>query len=292
MRYEGDVYRPPGEWKSYLLQCTIGCSHNTCTFCGMYKDKTYRVRPLEHVLEDIEMAREAYGSVETVFLCDGDAIALPMDYLLTVLERLRAAFPDLRRITTYAGPRSTLSKTPEELKAICDAGLNRAYLGVETGDGDLLLKCGKGVDAEQMLQAGLMLTQAGFDLWDIILIGLAGGGDAYIRNATMTADIVNKMKPKHLSAMTYMPVPGTKMHRDIEQGKFTVQTALESLLETKLLIEKIDLQGLHFTSNHASNYVPVKGTLCEDRDKLVALLDEIIGQEDTTKMRRTDHRRL
>lgn len=292
MRYEGTIYRPPGEWKSLLLQCTVGCSHNACTFCGMYKDKKYHIRPLEDVLEDIEMARVVYSDTETIFLCDGDAIDLPMDYLLTVLERLKRYFPHLRRITTYAGPRSTMRKTPAELRQIHDAGLDRAYLGVETGDGDLLLKCGKGVNAEQMLEAGLALKDAGFDLWDIILIGLAGAGDAYIRNAEMTADIINKMGPKHLSAMTYMPVPGTKMYQDIQDGKFVVQSALESLLETRMLIEGIKLHGLHFTSNHASNYVPVKGTLCEDSPKLIALLDEIIQTEDTTRMRRTDYRRL
>lgn len=293
MRYEGTIYRPPGEWKSYLLQCTVGCSHNACTFCGMYKDKKYHVRPLEDVLEDIEIAKYEYAAAETIFLCDGDAIDLPMDYLLTVLEKLKASFPRLRRITTYAGPRSTMRKTPAELKQIREAGLDRAYLGVETGDGDLLLKCGKGVNAEQMLEAGLALKDAGFDLWDIILIGLAGAGEeAYTRNATMTADIINKMQPRHLSAMTYMPVPGTKMYEDIQAGKFVVQSALESLRETRLLIEGIKLNGLHFTSNHASNYVPVKGTLSEDTPKLLALLDEIIDTQDTTKMRRTDYRRL
>lgn len=292
MRYEGDVYRPPGEWKSYLLQCTVGCSHNACTFCGMYKNKSFHIRELSEVLEDIEMAKIRYGDVETVFLCDGDAIELPVDYLVTVLERLYAAFPSLRRVTTYAGPRSTMRKSAAELRAIREAGLTRAYLGVETGDGDLLLKCGKGADADAMLEAGLALTGAGFDLWAIILIGLAGAGDVYKRNATMTADIINKMKPGHLSAMTYMPVPGTKMYRDIESGKFTVQSPFESLLETKLLIENIELEGCHFTSNHASNYVPVKGTLKEDREKLVTLLDEIIADEDTSKMRRTDYRRL
>lgn len=293
MRYEGTIYRPPGEWKSYLLQCTVGCSHNACTFCGMYKDKKYHVRPLGDVLEDIEIAKYEYAAAETIFLCDGDAIDLPMDYILTVLEKLKASFPRLRRITTYAGPRSTMRKTPAELKQIREAGLDRAYLGVETGDGDLLLKCGKGVNAEQMLEAGLALKEAGFDLWDIILIGLAGAGEeAYTRNATMTADIINKMAPEHLSAMTYMPVPGTKMYEDIKSGKFVVQSALESLRETRLLIEGIKLNGLHFTSNHASNYVPVKGTLSEDSPKLLSLLDEIIETQDTTKMRRTDYRRL
>jgi radical SAM superfamily enzyme YgiQ (UPF0313 family) len=292
MRYEGTIYRPPGEWKSYLLQCTVGCSHNACTFCNMYKDKKFHIRPLEEVLEDIAMARVYYPDTETVFLCDGDAIELSVDYLLKVLEHLYAAFPKLRRVTTYAGPRSTLRKTPQELKTLVEAGLTRAYLGVETGDGDLLLKIGKGVNAQQMLDAGLALVDAGFDLWDIVMVGVAGGGDAYIRNAEMTADIVNKMHPKHLSALTFMALEGTKMYEDVRSGKFIMQTPIESLMETRLLIEKIELSGLHFTSNHASNFVPIKGTIKEERDKIVAMLDEIIDKEDPGHFKSVFGRRL
>lgn len=292
MRYEGNIFRPPGEWKSYLLQCTVGCSHNACTFCGMYKDKSYHVRPVEDVLEDIAMAKSAYGDVETVFLCDGDAINLPTDYLLRVLEALYASFPSLRRVTTYAGPKSTAGKSPEELRAIRRSGLTRAYLGVETGDGQLLLKCGKGVDDKSMLSAGQALVDAGFDLWAIILVGLAGGGEAGLRNAELTAELINKMQPRHLSAMTYMPVPGTPMYRDIQQGKFVLQTPTESLVETRRLIELLEVAGLHFTSNHSSNYVPVKGTLPEDRDRLMALLSAEIDRTGDENLRRTTWRGL
>ena len=125
MRYEGDIYRPPGEWKSYLLQVTVGCSHNACTFCGMYQDKKYRVRPMGEILEDIRMARAYYGDVRRVFLCDGDAIAVDTEDLLVILRELYAAFPSLEKVTTYAGPRSTLRKGPEELRALRDAGLAR-----------------------------------------------------------------------------------------------------------------------------------------------------------------------
>lgn len=292
MRYEGDIYRPPGEWKSYLLQATVGCSHNACTFCGMYKDKSFRIRDLDEVLEDIELAKAHYGEVKRVFLCDGDAIALPMDYLLTVLSSLYTAFPMLEKVTTYAGPKSTMTKTAEELKTIREAGLSRAYLGIESGDGELLLKRGKGVDDKGMLQAGTALRDAGIDLWGIVLIGLAGGNGAYEKNAAFTAQLVNRMRPNHLSAMTYMPVPGTPMYREIETGKFIEQSPLEALLETKLLIEGIELEGLHFTSNHASNYIQLKGTLKEDREKLAGYLDEIISKQDTSRMKRTDYRRL
>lgn len=294
MRYEGDIYRPPGEWKSYLLQCTVGCSNNTCTFCSMYKSKRYHTRPLEEVLEDIEMAKGTfYRSSETVFLCDGDAIDLPTEYLLTVLKALYAAFPNLRRVTTYAGPLSTLRKSTEELRAIRQAGLQRAYLGVETGDDALLRHVRKGVGAEGMLRAGRTLVEAGFDLWAIVITGLEGGGrEALERNAALTAGMINDMKPKHLSSMTLMPVEGTPLYDEVQRGELTLQTPFETLLEIRELVRQIELSGLHYTSNHASNYVPVKGTLREDRERIIAMLDDIIAQQDTSRLRKDIYRGL
>ncbi len=287
MRYEGDIYRPPGEWKSYLLQCTVGCSNNTCTFCDMYKAKRYHVRPLNDVLEDIQMATGTfYRETETVFLCDGDAIDLPVDYLLTVLDALYKAFPRLRRVTTYAGPLSTLRKSPGELKTIRAAGLQRAYLGVETGDDALLRHVKKGVGAEGMLRAGRALVEAGFDLWTIVITGLEGGGrEALERNAALTAKMINDMNPKHLSSMTYMPVEGTPMYEEVRRGEMTLQTPFESLLEVRELVSQIELSGLHYTSNHASNYLPIKGTLKEDRARILAQLDEVLAANDPSLLR-------
>ena len=147
MRYDSDVlYRPPGEWKSYLLQCTIGCSYNKCTFCAMYKGKQFRIRPVEEILEDIDMARDYYGpGLRRVFLMDGDAVIMKTEDLLKILHKLYRTFPALEKVTTYAGPRSTLAKSPEELRAIREAGLNRAYLGVESGSDAVLKAINKGV---------------------------------------------------------------------------------------------------------------------------------------------------
>ncbi len=273
MRYEGDIYRPPGEWRSYLLQATIGCSHNACTFCGMYKDKKYRVRPLEEILEDIDMAKAYYGELTRVFICDGDAIAMPTDDLIKILHKLYENFPMIQRVTIYASPNGTLDKTPEELKQLYEAGLGRAYLGVETGDDALLKAINKGVNAEQMLKAGKMLVESGMDLWTIILLGLAGAGESKTECIPHTIEMLNEMKPQHISAMTYNPVPNTKLYRDIQEGKFHLMSADEALLETKMLVEGIDVPGVHFTSNHASNYLPLKGTLPDDREKFLNLLD-------------------
>lgn len=286
MRYEGNIFRPPGEWKSYLLQCTIGCSYNKCTFCGMYKDKSFRVRPLKDILEDIDMAKAYYGDIKRVFLCDGDAIIMRQDELLAILEKLYQSFPSLEKVTTYAGPKSTMTKTPEQLRELRRAGLVRTYLGVESGSDEVLKATNKGVNAQEMLEAGLRLTEAGFDLWDIILIGLAGPGEASTRHAIQTAELINKMKPRHLSAMTYMVADGTPMAEDVNAGRFQVLSPDETLREIRTLIEHLETGPLHFTSNHASNYLPLKGTLPDDKEHLLSLIDAALGGEINLRHRR------
>ena len=279
MRYEGDIYRPPGEWKSYLLQTTIGCSNNTCTFCGMYLDKKFHIRPMADILEDIRMAKAYYGDVERVFLCDGDAIIMRTQELLTILEALHRAFPSLQRVTTYAGPRSTLAKTPEELRTLREAGLTRAYLGVETGCDALLKQVKKGVDAAQMLEAGVRLREAGMDLWVMVILGLAGTGEPSRRHMLDTAAMMNEMKPRHLSALTLTLDPGTELYQDCRAVRFHPITPRESLLKAKLLLENLTVDPLHFTCNHASNYLPLKGGLPEDRDRFLAMLDRALAGE-------------
>ena len=287
IEYEPPVYRPPGEWRSFLVQATIGCSHNGCTFCGMYKSKKFRVRPLEDILGDIREAAWFYDRYEKVFICDGDAIAMDTQDLLTIIQEIKKDFPYCRLISTYAGPKSTLKKTPEELRQLREAGLGRAYLGIETGMEALLKSTNKGVSRAQMLQAGTMLREAGIDLWGIILIGL-GGREQSMENARETAKIVTEMRPQHLSAMNYTPVAGTKLGDQALRGEFQVLSAQESLLETAELIRGLDVQGMHFTSDHASNYLPLKGTLNEDRDKLLGLID---GAVQGTVSIRSEHNR-
>lgn len=275
MRYDSDLlYRPPGEWKSYLLQCTIGCSNNQCTFCGMYKEKKFRIRPTQEILEDIDMARAYYGpGLQRVFLMDGDAIIIKTEDLLRILRKLYDTFPALEKVTLYAGPRSTLSKTPEELKTLHDAGLSRAYLGVESGSDAVLKFIHKGVNAQQMLQAGQRLVEAGIDLWVTIILGITGEGGDWREHILSTAQIINQMKPRHLSAMTFAPAKGTPLGDDVLAGRFKVYGPDHILEECRLLIEHLDVDPLHFTSNHASNYLPLKGGLPEDKARLLSLLD-------------------
>ena len=290
MRYDSDLlYRPPGEWKSYLLQCTIGCSNNQCTFCGMYKEKEFRIRPTQEILEDIDMARAYYGpGLQRVFLMDGDAIIIKTEDLLRILRKLYDTFPALEKVTLYAGPRSTLSKTPEELKALHDAGLSRAYLGVESGSDAVLKFIHKGVNAQQMLQAGQRLVEAGIDLWVTIILGITGEGGDWREHILSTAQIINQMKPRHLSAMTFAPAKGTPLGDDVLAGRFKVYGPDHILEECRLLIEHLDVDPLHFTSNHASNYLPLKGSLPQDREKFLSLIDQAL--EGKIRLRKTLNR--
>ncbi len=285
MRYEGNIFRPFSEADSYLLQCTIGCSHNGCTFCGMYKDKKYRVRDLREIMEDIQEAGSRYRNVEKVFLCDGDAIGMETGTLLTILGELRKAFPSLRHVGTYAGPRSTLEKSRDELTELRDAGLTKAYLGVETGDESLLAEINKGVTREEMLRAGRGLVEAGINLSSMVLLGLAGSGPRSRRHALATAELTDEMRPRYLAALTVTPVPGTVLHRKIQKGEFSIQDPFETLEELRLLIGHITMDGLKFVGIHASNYLPVNGTLRRDRDSMLRLIDSVLESRDTAALR-------
>jgi radical SAM superfamily enzyme YgiQ (UPF0313 family) len=292
MRYEGNIFRPPSEANSYLLQCTIGCSHNRCTFCQMYKDKKYRIRSMQEIKADILMAKQYYADLEKVFLCDGDAIAMETDQLLEILNELYSSFPSLRHVGTYAGPDSTLQKSLSELTALRAAGLNKAYLGVETGDDQLLKEVKKGVSAAEMLQAGQNLVNCGFNLSSMILLGLAGSGPRSHEHALATAEITNQMKPHYLAALTVTPVKGTPLYRQVQEGKFQVLDAFETLQEMKTLIENITIDDVKFVSSHASNYLPIKGTLQKDRQEMINTINFVLTSGDKRYLRSEDMRGL
>jgi radical SAM superfamily enzyme YgiQ (UPF0313 family) len=268
-----------------LLQCTIGCSHNQCTFCGMYKDKKYRVRKPEEIFEDIRMARESYGDIEKVFLCDGDAIAIETDLLLEIIATLYSTFPSLRHVGSYVGPQSTLAKSAEELRALRRAGLTKAYIGVETGDDELLKKVKKGVGYEQMLNAGRRLVEADINLSVMVLLGLAGPGEVSVRHALATARICNEMKPQYLAALTVTPSLGTVLHRQVQNGEFILMEPMETLEEMKIILENITIDNLKFVGTHVSNYLPVTGTLQRDRQKMIAAVDTVLKSRDFRLLR-------
>ena len=276
VRYEGTVYRPPGERHSYLLQVTVGCSHNACSFCNMYKGKGYRVRPMAEILEDIRMAKAYFGDTERVFLCDGDALGLPTEDLLTILKALYEACPSLKKVGVYAGPKNILEKTPEELRLLRKAGLTRGYLGVESGSDEVLRDICKGVGAREMLEAGVRLRESGIDLWVMILLGLAGGGEAGVRHALASAEMMNEMKPRHLSLLSLVLEEGAPLYAKMRRGEFVPANAGEVLEEVRCMVECLTVDPLHFTCDHASNYLPLKGSLPEERDMFLRALDDAL----------------
>jgi len=285
MRYEGNIYRPFSEANSYLLQCTIGCSHNRCTFCGMYKDRKYRIRSFDEIKRDISMAQEYYGDVEKVFLCDGDAIAIPTDMLLEILGLLYGTFPSLRHVGSYVGPRSTLEKGISELTALRAAGLTKAYLGVESGDDRVLKEIRKGVSAEEMLQAGTDLVRSGINLSSMVLLGIAGKGSRSREHALATAEITDRMKPRYLAALTVTPVPGTILYRQVRSGEFELMDPFETLEEMKILFEHITMDNLKFVGIHASNYLPVNGTLQRDKERMLTTVNNALVRRDRNMLR-------
>ncbi len=292
MRYEGNIFRPFSEAESYLLQCTIGCSHNKCTFCGMYKDRKYRVRSLADIKEDIAMAKNHYGDLEKVFLCDGDAIDIDTDILLEILSDLKKTFPSLRHVGTYVGPVSVLKKSMSELTALRAAGLSKAYLGVETGDDRLLQEIKKGATYAEMLQAGLNLNNAGFNLSSMVILGLAGKGERSREHALATAKITNEMKPKYLAALTVTPVPGTILYNQMQKGEFHILDPFETLEEMKIIFENITIDDLKFVGVHASNYLPVNGTLQRDRQKMIDTVNSVLETRDVNRIKSENMRGL
>lgn len=273
MRYQGRVIRPPSEADSYILQITCGCSHNACTFCGTYHDKQFRVRPQEEVLEDIAMAAQAYPDTRRVFLADGDALVVDTQPLGEILDALTAAFPLLRRVGIYAGGSSLMAKDRHELQTLREKGLQIVYLGLESGSEAVLRRVNKGCSAAEMVEGVGRAKDAGIKTSVIALLGI-GGEDLSQQHAQETGKVVNEMAPDYLSMLTLMLVPGTVLHAQYESGEFRMLGTFELLNELRRMLTHLTgLSRCIFRTNHASNYVPLSGTLSRDRERLLARLD-------------------
>lgn len=276
MRYSGSVYRPPSEARSLIVQCTLGCSHNKCAFCTMYKDKKFSIRPVNEVLEDLAEARSYSHLIERIFLADGDALILPMDYLLEVLDFIRKYFPECKRVAAYASTKAIMRKTDEELRILRERGLAIVYIGLETGNEELLEKYCKGVTAEQIVEHALRCKEAGMAISVTAINGMAGVNGDWQTHAIDTAKAVSRMKPDYIAFLTLRVYSGTPLHDWIESGEFKLMEPLELVRETKLFLEHIDSEGSVFRSNHASNYLPLGGTLNRDREALIATIDRAL----------------
>lgn len=272
MRYEGKLYRPPSESDAYILQATIGCSWNHCSYCDMYREKSFRVRDLESTLADLEAAGRAFGGrVEKVFVADGDALVLPMDHWRPILARARALFPNLRRVSCYAMARNIAAKTGAELAELRGAGLTTLYIGPESGDDVTLKRIAKGDSAAAHVAAAQKAREAGMALSVIALLGIAG--ERADEHARATADLVTEMDPEFFAALTVTVVPGTPLAQLRAKGRFEVPPVPELLRELRTMIDLARPTDATFRTNHASNYLPLAGRLPRDRARIVEVID-------------------
>ena len=268
MRYFGSVYRPPSEARSLIVQITYGCSHNTCAFCSMYKAKKFTLRPMEEILEDFRLARQAYSVVRRIFLADGDALIRPAADLEKILEYIAELFPECERVTCYASPSSIHKRTPEELKRLRERNLTMAYMGLESGCDAVLKRMRKGHTAADIVAAGQKINAAGMELSVTAISGL-GGVELWREHAMDTAAALSAMKPAYIGLLTLMVEPGTPLYDWVEKEQFQLLDSRQVLEETALLVAQLDCEGAVFRMNHASNYLTLKGTLNEDKQALL-----------------------
>jgi radical SAM superfamily enzyme YgiQ (UPF0313 family) len=283
MQYEGIVIRPPSEAESLILQVTLGCSHNRCTFCPTYKGRRFRIKDLELIKQEIEEAAP-YGPFRKVFLADGDALIIPQPKLVAILDHLDEKLTGLRRVGVYGNAKSILRKSVEELKALKERKLGIVYLGVETGDPALLEKIRKGASYEQMVEAGRRVKEAGITLSATVLLGL-GGVEGGQRHARATARILSDIDPDFASALTLMVVPGTPLDDEMKAGEFQLPSPFQLLEELGTIVAHSNFSRCYFTSNHASNYLPIKARLPRDKDAVVALIRKVASAKDPSLLR-------
>lgn len=275
IEYEGRVFRPPSEAYSLIVQVTIGCSHNKCTFCDMYKEKRFRVRKLEDVKADFDEARRMYRRVGRIFLADGDALMCRTEHMAEILRYIRELFPECERVTSYGSPASILCKKQEELDLLHSLGLDMIYMGLESGSDEVLRRVNKGETADEIVRAGLMVKAAGMKLSVTCIAGL-GSLELSEEHAVKTAEALSRMKPEYIGLLTLLFELDTPLMEDWQAGRFYMMTPKEIAAETLVLLEHIDAEGSVFRSNHASNYVNLAGTLNADREAMCRRLRQAL----------------
>ena len=289
MRYYGAVYRPPSEAYSLIVQVTYGCSHNTCAFCSMYKEKRFALRPLDEVLEDFHIARQTYRHVDKVFLADGDALVRKASELYTILDTIRELFPECQRVTSYASPASIRIRTDEELQTLRAKGLTMVYMGLESGCDEVLKLMHKGHMSDEIVAMGQKVRRNGIALSVTAITGL-GGPELLEQHAIETAKAFNAMNPEYIGMLTLMVEPGTPLYDWVRDGEFQLLTQPQVLRETRLLVENLDSPGSVFRMNHASNYLVLKGTLNQDKEAMLRTIDA--AEHDLSRLRPEEWRGL
>jgi radical SAM superfamily enzyme YgiQ (UPF0313 family) len=276
MHYEGNIIRPPSEANSILLQVTVGCSRNRCTFCGSYRGERFRIKPEEIVREDIAFAASHCRRQRRLFLCDGDALVIPQPRLIAILREVRAQLPWVTRVGSYANARSIGLKSDGELRELRELGLGILYMGLESGDDETLKAIRKGADAATQTAMGRKAIAAGMKLSVTVILGIAGRSRSAV-HARETAAVLSAIDPDYVGALSLMLIPGTPLYEDWRAGTFELPEPDEMLAELRTLVAETRLsQGL-FHANHASNYLPIKARLPKDRDAVVALIDRALA---------------
>lgn len=276
MHYEGMIIRPPSEADSILLQATVSCSHNKCTFCGTYKGERFKIKPDEQIMADIAFAAKNFTFAKRLFLCDGDALIIPQKRLVHILEEIRRQLPWIERVSVYANAKGIKMKSPDELKALKGLGLTLAYMGLETGDDITLKKINKGASADQMIAMGKKLRAAGIKLSITVLLGIAGKERSAIHGEA-TGRVLSAIDPEYVGALSLMLIPGTELHDQYESGDFKMIGSTEMLQELRTIIANTNMTNGLFHANHASNYLPIRAKLPEDKEKTLTRIDDALS---------------
>ena len=284
-RYFGDVYRPPSEANSLILQVVYGCSYNKCTFCGMYSGKPFRVRPFAEVKEDVEgLAPGVKQHVGRVFLADGDALALPARSVVRILDLLYFELPQLQRVSSYANAHSLLRRSEADLREIREHGLEMLYIGLESGDDETLARTHKGVTVGQQIEACRKAKEAGFALSVTAILGL-GGMDRSMEHARATGRALSAIDPDYIGMLSLMLAPGAPLAESIQRGEFKVPGAIDTLRELREIIVETNVTDAVFRTTHASNYLPMEGTLPKDKARMLEVLDRALALGDAAPLR-------
>ncbi len=278
MHYEGLIIRPPSEAFSILLQVTVGCSHNKCTFCGAYKNKRFTIKDNETILHDIKFASKYMRNQDRVFLMDGDPLIIPQKRLIWILDKINEYLPWVRRIGIYANAKSIKMKTLKDLEELRKRKLGIVYLGVESGDDVVLKRVRKGVSSKTMLEMGKKVMEAGIKLSVTVLLGI-GGRERSLIHARKTGELLTAMDPDYVGALTLMLIPGTPLHDDYIHGRFELPSQEELLLELREMVYHTNLSKGLFFSNHASNYLPLKIRYPHGKEEALKMIDKALQGE-------------
>ncbi len=276
MHYEGMIIRPPSEANSILLQVTLGCSHNKCTFCGTFREKRFDIKKDDVIFEDIEFARQYSKNQNRLFICDGDAMVIPQRRLVKILKQIRDRLPWVERVGIYANTKSIGLKTDEQLKELYDLGVKIAYFGLESGDDTVLKNIRKGADSDKMIKMGQRVKESGIKLSITVLIGLAGRERSKI-HAQETGRVLSAIDPDYVGALSLMLVPGTELHKAHEKGEFELISPEEMLEELGVMIAATHLSNGLFHANHASNYLPIRARLPQEKEKTLNLISQALS---------------